>query len=182
MPQLEQGAFSTSVIPTTTAAATRSADVASITGSAFSGWYRQDEGCFFASFSHPTLPVQAGARIFNAANSTATDQFWGRMVGGSSVALDVSVSGVSQAAFGAGSPGANETSRAAIAARANDYFAAGNGTGYGPDVSGSMPSALDRLGIGMEAVSNGSQLNGHIRRLTYWPQRLGNEVLQRITL
>jgi hypothetical protein len=42
--QLEAGALPTSYIPTTTAAVTRSADVASITGSAFSGWYRQDEG------------------------------------------------------------------------------------------------------------------------------------------
>ena len=42
--QLEVGSFPTSYIPTTTAAVTRSADLASITGSAFSGWYRQDEG------------------------------------------------------------------------------------------------------------------------------------------
>ena len=177
----EAGAFPTSYIPTTTATATRSADVASITGANFSSWYRQDEGSFYASFSHPVLPVQAGARIFAAANSTATDQFWGRMAGGVSVALDVSVSGASQAAFSAGNPSANEISRAAIAARANDFFASRNGTGYGPDVSGAMPSALDRLGIGLEAVSNGSQLNGHIRRLTYWPQRLPNSTLQTLT-
>ena len=177
----EAGASPTSYIPTTTATATRSADVASITGANFSSWYRQDEGSFYASFSHPVLPVQAGARIFAAANSTATDQFWGRMAGGVSVALDVSVSGASQAAFSAGNPSANEISRAAIAARANDFFASRNGTGYGPDVSGAMPSALDRLGIGLEAVSNGSQLNGHIRRLTYWPQRLPNSTLQTLT-
>jgi hypothetical protein len=36
-------------IPTTTAAVTRNADVASITGSAFSGWYRQDEGTVFSA-------------------------------------------------------------------------------------------------------------------------------------
>jgi hypothetical protein len=47
-PQLELGAFPTSYIPTTGAAATRAADVASISGSNFSSWYRQDEGTVFA--------------------------------------------------------------------------------------------------------------------------------------
>jgi len=45
--QLEAGAFPTSYIATTSAATTRSADVASITGSNFSSWYRQDEGTVF---------------------------------------------------------------------------------------------------------------------------------------
>jgi len=45
--QLEAGAFPTSYIPTTTATVTRAADVASITGSNFSSWYRQDEGTVF---------------------------------------------------------------------------------------------------------------------------------------
>jgi hypothetical protein len=46
--QLEVGAFPTSYIPTTSATVTRAADVASITGSNFSSWYRQDEGTVFA--------------------------------------------------------------------------------------------------------------------------------------
>jgi hypothetical protein len=41
--QVEAGAFPTSYIPTTAATATRAADVASISGSNFSSWYRQDE-------------------------------------------------------------------------------------------------------------------------------------------
>jgi hypothetical protein len=45
---LEAGAFATSWIPTTGTTATRSADVASITGANFSRWYRQDEGTVFA--------------------------------------------------------------------------------------------------------------------------------------
>jgi hypothetical protein len=60
--QVEEGAFPTSYIPTTTAAATRSADVASITGSAFSSWYRQDEGTMFANAT--TNARHAGANTF----------------------------------------------------------------------------------------------------------------------
>jgi hypothetical protein len=47
--QLEAGSFPTSYIPTTDATATRAADVASISGSNFSSWYRQDEGTVFAN-------------------------------------------------------------------------------------------------------------------------------------
>lgn len=46
--QIEAGAFATSYIPTTTATATRAADVASITGANFSSWYNQTEGTVFA--------------------------------------------------------------------------------------------------------------------------------------
>ena len=63
--QLEEGAFPSSYIPTTTAAATRSADVASITGTAFSGWYRQDEGTFYGEATGlsggATITVRASA-------------------------------------------------------------------------------------------------------------------------
>ena len=46
--QVEPGSFPTSYIPTTTATVTRSADVASMTGTNFSSWYNQNEGTLFA--------------------------------------------------------------------------------------------------------------------------------------
>jgi hypothetical protein len=46
--QLEAGSKATSYIPTTGAAANRAADVASISGSNFSSWYRQDEGTMYS--------------------------------------------------------------------------------------------------------------------------------------
>jgi len=49
--QLEEGSFPTSYIPTTGTALTRSADVASITGSNFSSWYNQSEGTVFGNYS-----------------------------------------------------------------------------------------------------------------------------------
>jgi hypothetical protein len=58
--QLEAGAFPTSYIPTTAATATRAADVASISGSNFSSWYRQDEGTSAAS---PTGPQDCPTKL-----------------------------------------------------------------------------------------------------------------------
>jgi len=48
--QLEQGSFPTSYIPTTTAAVTRATDAASITGANFSSWYNQSAGAIFMDY------------------------------------------------------------------------------------------------------------------------------------
>jgi hypothetical protein len=46
--QVEAGSFSTSYIPTVAATVTRSADLASMTGTNFSSWYNQSQGTIFA--------------------------------------------------------------------------------------------------------------------------------------
>jgi hypothetical protein len=178
--QLEAGAFPTSYIPTTTAAATRSADVASITGANFSSWYRQDEGTVFARYSFPQSPTAGGGRVFQFTNAAATNLIWLRAQGGVNRIYDVTDASVSQASFNQGAYAAGIEYRAALAAKANDFGFAENGGASQSDSSGTMPS-VDRAGIGMEPIGNGSQGNVHIRRLTYWPQRLSNSTLQTIT-
>jgi hypothetical protein len=178
--QLEAGAFATSYIPTTTAAATRSADVASITGANFSSWYRQDEGTMFARYSFPQSPTAGGGRVFQFANAAATNLIWLRAQGGVNRIYDVTDASVSQASFNQGAYAAGIEYRAALAAKANNFGFAENGGAPQSDSSGTVPS-VDRVGIGMEPIANGSQGNVHIRRLTYWPQRLPNSTLQAIT-
>ena len=48
------------------------------------------------------------------------------------------------------------------------------------DTSGIVSTGMTSARIGAN-VAGVTIINGHIRRLTYWPTRLGNEVLQRIT-
>jgi hypothetical protein len=180
LPQLELGAFATSVIPTSTAAATRSADVASITGTNFSSWYRQDEGTVFARYSFPQSPTAGGARVFVFSSAAATGLIWLRAQGGVNRIYDVTDVSVSQAAFNQGAYAAGVEYRAALATKANDFGFAENGGAPQSDSSGTMPS-VDRVGIGMEPIGNSIQGNVRIRRLTYWPQRLSNSTLQIIT-
>ena len=177
--QLEAGAFATSYIPTTTAAATRAADVVSITGSAFSSWYRQDEGTVFARYSFPQSPNTGGARVFVFSNSAATNIIWLRAQGGVNRIYDVTDASVSQATFNQGAYAAGVEYRAALATKANDFGFAENGGAPQSDSSGTMPS-VDRLGIGVDA-SGAAPGNVHIRRLVFWPQRLPNPTLQSLT-
>jgi hypothetical protein len=176
LPQLEQGAFATSVIPTTASAATRSADVASISGSNFSSWYRQDEGTVFAE---ATLTGRKASIAFvQIQNSDATNRLQLRQsADGLSVlaqAIDGanSTAGLSVTAFALGL-----AFKGAFAIKASDYTASFNGGSIGSSSALTTMPTVDRLTLTPSAGSSA----GTIRRLTYWPARLGNEVLQRIT-
>lgn len=182
--QLEAGAFRTSYIPTTTSAATRAADVASITGTNFSSWYRQDEGTVFCEAREYPFASSAIRTFYGFENSSQVNTDWYRqwIWNGNTTVLLHSIY------TGSGGPVAadfqvplvNEQKRTALAYRVNDFARSYNGATPATDSSGNLPVGIDRVGIG----SNNSalQLNGHIRRFTYWPQRLPNATLQAITL
>jgi hypothetical protein len=184
--QLEAGAFRTSYIATTGATATRAADVASITGSAFSSWYRQDEGTMFAEwFGGPVatnkFPSVAAARQASANNSQNTVEiFQGPSLANVRANGLVRVSNVDQMSRDSGDLTLVGTKvKAALGVRTNDFVFTANGLQVGAvDTLGTLPT-VDTLNIGFNSASE--QLNGRISRLTYWPQRLPNSTLQSIT-
>jgi hypothetical protein len=174
--QLEAGSSRTSYIPTAGATATRSTDLASITGANFSSWYNQSEGTI--SLSGITLAANSGfltlgdgsiadyvrlSRGFGLLNflvSTASGTQVDLYTNGSSLAL-------------------GQSFRSASCYRENDFAACLNGAGLATDVSGSLPPTANRMNIGFGLYIG--ELNGTIRRLTYWPQRLPNNSLVAIT-
>lgn len=186
--QLEIGAFRTSYIPTAGTAATRSADVATITGTNFSSWFRQDESTAFVDYAliagsavtttstRTVLDITDGTvsnrlAVRGILNAVITDQVTVRSGGGTAFNLTTGVT-VSSA-----------PRKIAAAFRANNTAAAGTGAS---DVAaadtGPMPIGVNQANIGSIVVlTNQNTLSGTIARLTYWPARLGNEVLQRIT-
>ena len=178
LPQLEQGAFATSPILTSTAAATRSADVASIGSSAFSGWYRQDEGTFYTE--NQLLPGNLAAGfpgVFSVNNGSGTNQIMVYWLNSTSPQLYVRESGTITAGVN-GVVIAGSLARIAGRYATNDAAISANGSTVQSDTSVVLPTP-DRLQIGAQA---GSALNsGHIRRLSFWPTRLPNSTLQAIT-
>lgn len=170
--QLEIGAFATSYIPTTTTSLTRNADVVSMTGANFSSWYNQSEGTFVMDYDYT---YAGGSKpIAAASDGTASNRVYGLVSAGQPSGV-VTVGGVAQANISNASVPVLTPAKTAFAAAANNYAIATNGGTVATDISGTMPT-VDRLELG-RFVPSGVTLNGHIRKLSYWPQALtGAEV------
>jgi hypothetical protein len=176
MPQVELGSFSTSVIPTSGSTVTRTADFARITGTNFSSWYNPNEGTVYAeSIFTNTISFNTVYCLGDGTsnNRTRTIQ-WNN---GTNRSLTINVGGEDQVNIvGTGGVG---LFKFAAALKQNDFAVSQNGTTPSVDTSGLMTVA-DKLFIGS---TDGSVffLNGYLRRLTYYPVRLPNQILQNLT-
>jgi hypothetical protein len=174
--QLEAGAFPTSYIPTTTATVTRSADVASIGSSAFSGFYNQSEGTVFAETSAAAGSGNFGVMSFNASGS-GNNRIDARIP---SLSL-VTTGGTQVAALNNSLPQvAGQVCKTALAYAVDNYGKSTNGSTVATDTSGAMPVGINQLDIGSVEGRN-IPVNQPIRRLTFWPTRLPNSTLQAVT-
>jgi hypothetical protein len=173
--QLEAASFSTSYIPTTSSTVTRAADVASISGSNFSSWYRQDEGTVFSNWRSSEAN---NFSIVEISNGTASSRIINFVDGSNVLRHRVAVSSVNSF-NGADSYTAGIFNRTALGYRTNDHGGTNNGDTVVTSNSGGVPT-VNTLVVG--GISSGNfELNGTIRRLCFWPTRLPNETLQTIT-
>jgi hypothetical protein len=182
LPQLEQGAFATSVIPTTTATVTRSADVASISGSNFSSWYRQDEGTVFASTRLAISPNLANSSIIGIGDGTNSNrvQLGASTSSSGNINGVVTAGGVFQAQPLVGSITNTGPHRVAFGYATNSVQVGVNSLLGTEDTSATMPSTATSAYLANGANPN-SQSSMTFARLTYWPQRLPNSTLQEVT-
>ena len=176
LPQLEQGAFATSVIPTTTAAVTRSADVASV--NTMSPWYNATEGTLYAEVGYqqnnPTA-AQMAASFNSTANNRWTAAFTqtsgqGIMLRNTSGAGLLQTSTANAAIVGA-------TNKIALAISTGASIVLNGGTAA-TNASYAAPT-VTQLQLGNQLA--GGYLNGYLRRITYYPRRLTDAELQIIT-
>ncbi len=180
LPQLELGAFATSVIATTTAAATRLADSASITGTNFSQWYNQTEGTFVTQFSAYALGTGVNRRLWNADDGTLNERYSAFIDNGSAVNYVVQVGGVDQANLvAAPTLTVNTTAKSAQSYKAADFAACVNGGTVLTDLFGTLPT-VNVFRFGNFSVGT-NQLSGHIQRLSYYRSRLSDASLQSLS-
>ncbi len=184
MPQLELGAGATSVIPTssgtvtrsadtsTSAAATRSADVASI--NTLDPWYNFTTGTLFVQGSGIS---DASARYAASINDNTLNEFFGiRTLNNlSSAGLD---DGIAQWGLIGAAYTSNNTFKSALAYATNDIAFCVGAAAPATDATATLPT-VSQMQIG--AAPGLAMWNGHIRRVTYYPRRLTNAELQALT-
>jgi hypothetical protein len=171
LPQLEQGAFATSAILTTTAAATRAADVAVMQGANFSNWYNQAEGSFYAEGGQ----VVNGGSMFSVHDGAFNNYIAHMFRFGISSRTWTFASGVEQTNI---SNTVSGTVKHALVYAANDFAQSVNGLAVVTDTTATVP-VVNQLNIGLRVTAN--HLNGHIRRLAFFPRRLADAELTAIT-
>jgi len=173
--QLEAGAFATSYIPTVASTVTRTADIATMTGTNFSDWYNASAGTFASQFTTSTI---SGTRtILDANDNTANESIRLRTVS-ADPSFTVTDGGVDQANIDAGTVVANTTYKMAGAYTLNDFATSIGGGAAVIDTSGTIPT-VNQLQIGTSAAGN--ILNGCIGSISYYNTRLSNSSLQAIT-
>jgi len=175
--QLEAGAFPTSYIATTSAAATRAADASNMTGTNFSSWYNQSEGSLYTECA--TLSTAYNGSAVAASDGTLNNRIVIRAMNTSSQSASL---GVVSAASQWDIVFASQTTavtKFAVGYRVNDIAFTHNGATPVTDTSALIPS-VNQLRIG--ADGDGSIIvNGYIRRIAYYPRRLSDTELQVIT-
>jgi len=184
--QLEAGSFPTSYIPTAAAAVPCSADVCSITGSDFTGFYNQSEGTAVTKVTNASGIGSLTQYPFSFSGSSATELLivyrsgsaaitpracrFGSVVLNNDTLLDSPDAGVFAD---------NAISIAGFAIKLNNFAGSFNGNLI-TDTTVSLP-AVDRMFIG-NRVDGTRTWNGHIAYIRYYKKRLPDAKLQSLTL
>ena len=175
--QVEAGAFPTSYIPTTTASVVRSADLCSITGSDFTGFYNQSEGTIVGSGLTNSPTTNAGPELFRASDGTNNNRVQIGMTNFPAQAVRpfITASGTTTYSSTQGTATVGVERKVGMAYKTNDTISAFNGTLGTLDTTVTPPTNCNQVAL-FSGLGNGT-----ISSLRYFKKRLPNAKLQTLT-
>ena len=182
--QIEAGTKESSYIPTSGAAATRAADIATCTGTNFSSWFNATEGTFVLDVDVAATTTDSVQRLLLGLSNGlfANSMYVSRLNGSSGINFDVISAGVSQASFNRSGVTSGQPFKVAVAYALNNFALCLDGSAPGTDVSGALPIGMTGMTIGNgNWIGASNQMSGHIRRIAFFPRRLSNAELQVLT-
>jgi hypothetical protein len=169
--QNENGAFPTSAILTTTVAVQRTADLAIISSTNFSGMWNAATGTLVLGYDIPAGPGNAFA--FSVSDNTANNRIVQFTTLGLRPGYRVTSSGVASVSANgvAGSALTVAINKLALAYGTNDFLAYFNSLKSLGSASVVVPT-VSQIRFGCAEAGTASFLNGHIRSFQYFPTRL----------
>lgn len=190
--QLVAGSYATSYIQTTTAQVTRAADTSSsaqttratdaatISGTNFSQLIKQYEGCVVTEIYNPSTVVADSLAITRGAvclsDGTEDNKIRVAINAGQTTQLRKNNVDQSTQTVGAVSVGTHKT---ALSYKTNTVDTVVDGVAGVTDTSANIPF-VTQLDVGRGAVTGGI-LNGHIKRIRYYPKAISSTELQAMT-
>lgn len=171
--QVEAGSFATSYIPTAASAATRNADVATMTGTNFTSWWTATNGAAVVAANQSTV---SGTSPWMQFDDTTASNFI--VLRGNTTNPELYIKATTdQAQIDAGTIAAATSYNLGGAWNTNNSAAAISGNAAVTDLSVTVPTVTQaRLGC-----DGTNYLNGWLRNVRYWPQRLTDSELQAFT-
>lgn len=191
--QIETGAFPTSYIPTVASQVTRNADSASMTGANFSSWYRTSEGTLYAETQRrgTSQTASEGTGIEFASGISQRNMLQLMYDDGSTniPRLRVFPAGSTSSASILGASGSSPNFTAgeavakfAVAFKDGDSGLSKDGSVVTTRTNAFTPPPVTSLQIRTASFgAQGSDFNGTIRKIAYYPARLTNAQLQALT-
>lgn len=168
--QVEEGAFATSYIPTTTTSLARNADVVGVTGANFSSWWQNTTGGMLVRAKQASVTSTRPWAFLNDGTANSIISLRGNAA---NPELYVK-STTDQAQIDAGTLAANTTYKLVGAWDTNNCAAAISGDAAASDTTATIPT-VDQMLIGSDGAN---YLCGWVEGLQYWPQRITNAEVQ----
>lgn len=177
MPQVEAGAFTTSVIPTSTVAVTRGSDIPSLTNVP---WVSSTEGTMVAAVK--TLPgTSATTRrvaCFNDGTINQRTEF--QLSTSNNFNFFIAENGTFPVSLNVAGATENLPLRGAGAFKVNDFALSVNGSAVATDTAGAMQT-ITRLDL-CATFGGSGELSGWLEDFEYYPTRRSNADLQALSL
>ena len=175
--QLEEGEFPTSYIPTVASTVTRAIDVAQV--NTLSPWFNASEGTLYAQAEVASV-VLANRLTASIARSTSTANEIQVAISRAADSRRAAIINAGTNQFSYAPISTATSSKGALAYKTDDSQAAFEGTSSPVDTSVTVPSLLTTMYLGND--DSGTQnLNGWLKRVTYYPRRLSQAELESIT-
>jgi hypothetical protein len=168
--------IATSYIPTIASTVTRSADVASV--NTLSPWFNATTGTLYTEFDSIGFRSNNN-EVARFNDGTVNNQLGIAANGTPSIVFEVTSGGVDQAAITGSSVSANTVYKAAASFAANSFALSVGGALAGTDTSGTVPT-VSALTL-MNRSDGLRAMNGHLRRLSFYPRVLSTAELNALT-